>query len=72
MTTGIKKKIERVKRSLDRIERGAWSELTLSECADYIAWLAKFKKVPPEVWAPLCDQATRLFKEVKQFESIRR
>ena len=61
MTRGVEKKIDRIRQSLDAIERGRYHEFTLSECADYIAWLAKYKKAPREVWAPLCDQVTRLF-----------
>lgn len=56
-TNGIAKKVQRVKKSLDAIASGQYSELSFDYCCDYIAWLAKFKKVPEEVWHPLCDQA---------------
>lgn len=59
-TSGIDKKINRIRRSLDAIECGRYSELTYGYCCDYIAWLAKFKKVPESVWSPLCDQAVRI------------
>ena len=52
--------VERVERSLNNIERGRYSELTLFECAERIDWLAKWKKVPKEVWEPLCEKCTEL------------
>ncbi len=59
-TNGIMKKLQRIERSLDAIESGRYSELTLSQCCDYIAWVAKFKKVPRKTWLPLCERATQL------------
>ena len=59
-TNGVAKKVQRVKQSLDAIELGRYSELSFSYCCDYIAWLAKFKKVPEKTWRPLCEQATAL------------
>jgi len=52
--------VEKVQRSLDNIERGKWSELSIQQCVDKIDWIARWKKVPEDVWAPLCDQATRI------------
>jgi len=52
--------VEKVQRSLDNIERGKWSELSIQQCVDKIDWLARWKKVPEDVWVPLCDQATRI------------
>ena len=59
-TNGVAKKVQRVKQSLEAIELGRYSELSFGYCCDYIAWLAKFKKVPEEVWRPLCDHAQRI------------
>ena len=59
-TNGVAKKVQRIKRSLDALERGSFSEFTIYQCCDYIAWLAKFKKVPEKTWRPLCEQATAL------------
>lgn len=56
-------KIQRVQRALDAIERGTWSEFSISECCDYIGWLARFKKVSENVWKPMCEQATRILEE---------
>lgn len=52
--------VEKVQRSLERIEQGRYSELTLYECADRIDWLAKWKKVPEDIWVPLCEKCTEL------------
>lgn len=60
---GIQKKIKRIERSLDRIERGSWSEFSIEDCADYIGWLAKFNKVPESVWSPLCDRIIQIFED---------
>ena len=54
-------KWERVKRSVDRFERGQRGEFSLSRCADYVAWVAKFKKVPETEWVPVCEAITELF-----------
>lgn len=58
--SGIEKKIDRIESALNRIELGQWSEFTISQCCDYIAWLARFKKAPEEVWGRLCERATRI------------
>lgn len=55
-------RVKRTQRALDQIELGLYSEFSLSQCCDYIAWLAQFKVVPPEVWEPMCEQATRIWK----------
>lgn len=52
--------VDRIKRSLDKIENGRYSELSIQQCVDKIDWLARWKKVPEDVWVPLCDQATRI------------
>ena len=54
-------KWDRVKESVERIERGQRGEFTLSRCADYVAWVAKFKKVPESEWIPVCETTTELF-----------
>lgn len=56
----VSTRVERVQRSLDAIENGRPSEFTISQCCDYIAWLAKWKKVPRSIWEPMCEQATRI------------
>ena len=58
--SGLARKVERMQIALDRIERGAWSEFTIGQCCDYIGWLARFRKVPEEVWGPMCEQAMRI------------
>lgn len=58
--SGIEQKIERIKDALNRIEMGLYSDFTIYECCDYIAWLAQYKKVPKEVWGALCDKATEI------------
>ena len=58
--SGIERKLRRVERALDAMETGRWPELTITQCTDYIAWLARFQKVPHEVWKPLCDRATEI------------
>lgn len=59
----IDNKLQRVQKSLDAIENGRHSELTLSQCCDFIAWAAKWKKYDKVVWLPMCEQATRLLEE---------
>lgn len=54
------KRAEQIKKCLDRIESGLYSELDIHRCCDYIGWFAKFKKVPRSTWEPLCEQATRI------------
>ena len=51
-TAGVTRKVDRIKRSLDALERGRFSEFTIYQCFDYIAWLAKVKKVPEKTWRP--------------------
>ena len=53
-------RLKRVQRSLDALEKGTFSEFTISECCDYIAWLQKWNKVPKEVWEPMCEQAIQI------------
>ena len=52
--------VDRIKRILDKIENGRYSELSIQQCVDKIDWLARWKKVPEDVWVPLCEQATRI------------
>lgn len=53
--------IKRVQRSLDKMEYGGGTpDFSIDKCCDYIAWLARFHKVPEEVWQPMCEQATRI------------
>lgn len=54
------KRAEQIEDCLSRIERGLYSTLNINQCCDYISWMAKFKKVPREVWEPLCDKATEI------------
>lgn len=63
MDTAISRKIDRISDNLDRIERGLHGDLSLSYCSDYISWVAKFKKVPREIWEPICDKITKMFQE---------
>lgn len=63
MGKAIPVKVKRVQRALDRLELGQYAEFTISQCCDYIAWLARFKKVPESVWGPMCEQATRILEE---------
>ena len=51
---------ERTKESVERIERGLWSEFDLFECADYVGWVAKFRKLPKSEWEPVCEKITEL------------
>lgn len=53
-------KLKRVERSLEAIECGRYSEFSIFECCDYIAWVAKWKKYPEEIWLPLCEKVTEL------------
>lgn len=59
---GVYKKIERIKKALDKIERNKYSDLSLDYCCDYICWVAKYKKAPENVWAPICEKITKLYK----------
>lgn len=58
-------RLQRIQRSLDAIETGQYSEFTISQCCDYIGWLAKWNKVTKEVWEPLCEQATRILDSMR-------
>lgn len=57
----VEKRLERVSRSIDFMERGMRGEFSASQCADYIAWVARFHKVSQNVWEPLCERLTELF-----------
>lgn len=58
--TGVQFKIQRIQRSLDAMEVGRYAEFDIHYICDYLSWLAKFNKVPREVWVPLVEQATRI------------
>lgn len=60
--SGIEKRLDRISRSLFAIENGGYSEFTLHECADYISWIAKYRKVPESIWHPICDKIIYLLK----------
>ena len=53
-------KVERVQRSLDALEIGKYAEFDIHQCCNYIGWLARWKKVPEDVWKPMCEQAIRI------------
>ena len=53
-------RIERIERSLDRMERGLTPLLPMDSITDYISWLVKFHKVPESVWTPLCERVTAI------------
>lgn len=57
---GVNSKLERIQESLDNLELGKYAEFDIHQCCNYIGWVAKFKKVPKEVWEPLCEQAIRM------------
>lgn len=59
----IPNKLKRVERSLDAIECGRYSEFNIYECCEYIGWIAKWKKVPNDIWVPLCEKATKILEE---------
>lgn len=59
------KRLPRIQRSLNALEEGRHSEFDIHACCDYIAWLAKWKKVPESVWNPMCEQATRILTEMR-------
>ena len=64
--------VERMKRRLDNIEIGKWSDLTLQQCVDKIDWLARWKKVPEEVWVPLCTKCTELLDSETRYLKMKR
>lgn len=65
MTAGVQNKIDRIERAIERMESGRRSfDYDAGQCADYISWVAKFNKVPRNVWEPLRDRLTRLFEEM--------
>lgn len=63
--SGVESKVERIQKVLDLYEFGGGiPDLDIMYCADYIAWLAKYKKVPRETWAPMADQVTRILTRI--------
>lgn len=64
--------VERIERSLKNIEQGKWSEFTLFECAERIDWLARWKKVPEDVWSPLCTKCTELLDAETRYLKMKR
>lgn len=59
-TNAVDRKIARIQKSLDAIEAGRFSDLTIEYCCNYIAWIARYNKVPRKTWEPLCKQATNI------------
>lgn len=59
--SGVQRKVQRIQKCLDNIEVGRYSDLDIHAICDYLSWLAKFNKVPREVWQPMVEQATRIF-----------
>ena len=58
--SAVERKIARIRKSLNAIEAGRYSDLTIESCCNYIAWVTRYKKVPREIWEPLCEQATNI------------
>lgn len=56
----VEKWITRIERDLSRIEVGSYSDLTLEQITDRIAWLAKFKYIDSEKCAELADRVIEI------------
>lgn len=57
------KRLDRVKKSLDRWENGGHPELSLEACTEYIGWLYQFKKLPLDEIRELAEQCARIYDE---------
>lgn len=53
----IERKVERVRQSLDAIERGRYHDLSIDSCVDTIDWLWRFRYISKECKNSLCDKA---------------
>jgi hypothetical protein len=55
----------RLIKTLDRIESGRWSELTVFDevhwCSDYTLWLYKWGKITKEEMNNLCERITAIW-----------
>ena len=52
-----------ISKTIDSIERGKYHEVSLSWCADKIAWLAKWHKLPKNKIEYLTNRVTELFEQ---------
>lgn len=69
--SGLEAKVERIQKILDLYEFGGGRpDLDIFYCADYIAWLAKYKKVPQEIWTSMADQVTRILTHTCRLEKV--
>ena len=46
--------------TLDRLERGMWTQVDIHWCCDTITWLWKWKKITEEEKDILCDRAIEI------------
>lgn len=59
----LKRKIQKIEDSLDRLESGRYCDVSMSWVCDQIAWLARFKYLQGESLNKLADKATELLEK---------
>lgn len=53
----IKKKVEKIENSLNRMEQGLYTDVSISWITDQIAWLWKFRHISHDEMIKLTDHA---------------
>lgn len=58
----VKKKVEKIENSLNRMEQGLYTDVSISWITDQIAWLWKFRYISHDDMVKLTDHAINVMK----------
>lgn len=58
----VKKKVEKIENSLNRMEQGLYTDVSISWITDQIAWLWKFHHISHDDMVKLTDHAINVMK----------
>lgn len=64
----VKKKVDKIKYTLDKMERGQYSGLPLSWVTNTISWLWKYRYISEEEMNELADRAIYIMKEGVEYD----
>ena len=59
----IKKKVKRITRALDHIEKGMYADMSVELIADQINWLWKFRYISHEEMSMLADRVIHILED---------
>ena len=58
----LQKKLARLEKSIDNMERGMYADMTPAMCVDCIVWLWQYRYIDHATMVNLSDRMTELFK----------